>query len=101
MLAGVGIGSLPRVNLNCVGRENMINRKENKNRATSSDGSVKVFKCLFFEDVLCSFRKSEKFAILDQCFKCPHYSRFIREMDEEDQRVMDEIDEIRRTGVWK
>ena len=74
---------------------------EGKNRVTSSDGSAKVFKCSFFGDVLCSFRKSKKFAILDQCFKCPHYSRFEREMDEEDQRVMDEIDEERRTGVQK
>jgi hypothetical protein len=74
---------------------------EDRNRVTSSGGSVKVFKCAFFEDVLCSFRKSEKFAILDQCFKCPHYSRFEREMDEEDQKVMDAIDEERRKGVWK
>ena len=74
---------------------------EDKNRVTSSDGSAKVFKCVFFDDVLCSFRKSEKFAILDQCAKCPYHSRFEHEMDEEDQKIMDEIDEERRTGVQK
>jgi hypothetical protein len=77
----------------------MINRKEDKHPVTNSNGSIKVFTCVFFDDVLCSFRKSDKFAILDQCFKCPHYSRFEREMDEEDERVMDAIDEERRRGV--
>jgi hypothetical protein len=36
-----------------------------------------------------------------RCFKCPHYRRFEHVMDEEDEKIMDEIDEIRRTGVWK
>jgi len=62
---------------------------------------LKVLPCAFLPDVLCSFRKSEKFGIMDRCFKCSHYLRFMCEMDEEDERVMDEIDEIHRTGVWK
>jgi hypothetical protein len=36
-----------------------------------------------------------------RCLKCCHYRRFECEMDEEDERVMDEIDEIGETGVWK
>jgi hypothetical protein len=71
------------------------------NEGVRTDLTLKCLKCVFFDDVLCSFRKSGKFAIFDQCFKCSHYSRFIREMDEEDQRVMDEIDEERRRGVQK
>jgi hypothetical protein len=60
-----------------------------------------VLKCVFWDDVLCSFRKDVRSGVMARCFECPHYRRFEREMDEEDERVMNEIDEIRRTGVWK
>ena len=50
-------------------------------------------------DVLCSFRKSEKvFGIMDRCLKCRHYHAFLREMAEQDEKVMDEIDQIQRYG---
>jgi len=58
--------------------------------------SSKLLSCLFLLDVWCSFRKSEKFTMMDRCLKCKHYERFLREMDEEDEKVMDEIDEMRR-----
>ena len=58
----------------------------------------KLFSCFFLPDVLCSFRNNENFAIMNRCLKCPHYKRFLREMDEEDERVMDEIDKIRKYG---
>jgi hypothetical protein len=58
----------------------------------------KLLSCVFFDDVLCSFRKSEKSGIMNRCLKCAHYKRFMREMDEEDARVMDEIDKIRKYG---
>ena len=58
---------------------------------------MKPLSCLFALDVLCSFRKSEKvFGIMDRCLKCLHYLRFLEEMAEEDEKVMDEIDEVRR-----
>jgi hypothetical protein len=68
-----------------------------------SNGSSKnpLLRCVFLNDVLCSFRKSDKFTILDKCSNCPHFTRFEREMGEEDQRIMDEIDEERRSGVQK
>ena len=58
----------------------------------------KELSCLFLPDVLCSFRKNENFAVMNRCLKCPHRKRFLREMDEEDERVMDEIDKIRKYG---
>ena len=61
----------------------------------------KLLSCMFFSDILCSFRKSEKFGVMDRCLKCPHYFRFLREMEEEDERVMDEIDKIRKYGYPK
>lgn len=57
---------------------------------------MKPLSCLFLLDVLCSFRKSEKvFGIMDRCLKCKHYLEFLKEMQEEDEKVMDEIDRMR------
>ena len=59
--------------------------------------SSKLLSCVFYDDVLCSYVKSEKFVgVMDRCLKCRHYLRFLEEMAEEDKKVMDEIDEIRR-----
>lgn len=60
------------------------------------EGGLKVLSCVFLTDVLCSFRKDEKFAVTSRCLKCPHYFRFMREMDEEDERVMKEMDDERK-----
>ena len=66
------------------------------------DVESKVLSCLFLPDILCSYVKSEKSTgVMDRCLKCRHYHAFLREMAEEDEKVMDEIDEIRRTGVYK
>ena len=58
---------------------------------------MKLLSCLFLLDVFCSFRKSEKvFGIMDRCLRCKHYLEFLKEMEEEDKKIMDEIDEMRR-----
>ena len=57
---------------------------------------MKCLPCVFDDDVLCSYRKSEKFGIMDRCLKCRHYEEFLRVMAEEDEKVMDEIDRMRR-----
>jgi len=57
---------------------------------------MKILSCVFLDDVLCSYRKSEKFTVMGRCLNCCHYARFMREMAEEDAKVMDEIDEMRR-----
>jgi hypothetical protein len=51
--------------------------------------------CIFLENILCQFVKTAKFGIMARCFECPQYRRFQAEMDTEDERVMDEIDNIR------
>jgi len=70
--------------------------KRMKNKTTG-----RVGKCAFWDDVLCSFRKTERFAIMDRCLKCSHFARFNREMDEEDEKVMDEIEKIQKYGYPK
>jgi hypothetical protein len=56
--------------------------------------SSKLLPCVLFDDVLCSFRKSEKVKVMDRCSKCPHYARLMREMEREE----DEFWGLRRRG---
>jgi hypothetical protein len=62
--------------------------------------SLKVLSCVFFDDVLCSFRKSVKFVVMARCFNCREYKRFMQEMEEEDRKIDAEIEEVHRTGVY-
>jgi hypothetical protein len=57
---------------------------------------MKPLSCLFVLDVLCSYVKGQRSGVLDRCMKCSHYFRFLRVMAEEDEKVMDEIDRMRR-----
>ena len=58
----------------------------------------KLLSCFFLPDVLCSFRKSEKFGVMSRCLKCPFYAKFMREMEEEEEEFWDEVDKIRKYG---
>ena len=55
----------------------------------------KVLSCVFSSDVSCSFRKSEKFGIMNRCLRCPHYKKWEKTMDEEDERITDKVERIR------
>jgi hypothetical protein len=57
---------------------------------------MKSWLCLFFDDVFCPYPKipcDRRFSSV--CFRCVQYKGFMREMDEEDKKMMDEIDDIR------
>jgi len=58
------------------------------------DNGLKLLSCVFSDAVLCSYRKDVGFRIMGRCFKCPEWKRFEAEMDAEDERMMDEIDDI-------
>lgn len=93
-------------------RASFIDKRHQTARILSSGGTLplpsgfarghepSVLPCMFFDDVLCSHRKSARFYVMDRCPECSHYRRFEQEMDEEDKKTMDEFDEIRRTGVY-
>ena len=63
--------------------------------------SYKYFQslCKFFDDVVCvhrdSVHKRSVFSVPKFCFSCSHYKAFILMMDEEDERIMDEINRER------
>ena len=54
--------------------------------------------CVFLVDLFCRFQTYDKPMVLDKCFRCPHYLRLMRQCDEEDIRLMDEIERIHRHG---
>ena len=56
----------------------------------------KLFSCLFFVDVLCSFRTSVKFYIMERCFECVHYKRFLKEEQDEEEEFFEEVNKIRK-----
>ena len=58
----------------------------------------KILLCVFLPDVLCSFRKSERLGVMEHCFSCDHYERFMREMFEEESKFWNEVDRIRKFG---
>jgi len=60
----------------------------------------KILPCIFLNDILCSFRKTEKFAIMDRCLRCRYYREFLLEMQAEDEAVMDEIDRMREFELY-
>lgn len=53
----------------------------------------KLLSCLFFLDVLCSFRKNANLVVMNRCFKCKEYIRFNAEMDEEDEKIDKEVED--------
>lgn len=58
----------------------------------------RILSCVFRSDVLCSYRKTEGYYVMDRCMRCRHYEEFMREMEEEDDRVMAEVDFIHKYG---
>lgn len=49
----------------------------------------------FFDDVLCSFRKSERSGVLDRCMNCDNFERFNREMQKEEDEFFEEVEWLR------
>lgn len=55
-------------------------------------GNKKILSCVFLLDVLCSYQRSEKPVILERCWDCPHYRRFLMEAEEEEEQFWDEVE---------
>lgn len=61
----------------------------------------KLLTCIFLEDVLCAHRKSDNFRPMARCWTCPEYLRFLRGMQEEEEKFFEECDKIRKYGYPK
>lgn len=57
---------------------------------------TKLLICIFFADVLCSYRKSDDFRPMERCWSCSHYKRFMRSMEEEDRRLDGGIERLHK-----
>lgn len=54
--------------------------------------------CFYLDKVTCPHPEREKFRSLDyRCFRCHYFKEWEKTMDEEDERVMEEIDRIRES----
>jgi len=59
--------------------------------------SVRTFSCLYLDNVACTHPEREKFRSLDyRCFQCCRFKKWEKLMDEEDGRMMDEIEKIQK-----
>ena len=57
---------------------------------------MKVLSCVFDDDFLCFYRKSEKVRIMHRCFKCRHFRRLNREMEKEEEEFFEEVERARK-----
>lgn len=78
-----------------------LRSKSRGSRKRARDVESKLLPCPFSSEVKCSFIKSQGSISYGRCERCGEYRRFMAEMAAEDEKMMDEIDEIQRTGVWK
>lgn len=58
----------------------------------------KLLSCVLDDKVLCSRRKLEKSGFMERCFKCREMTRFIEEMDAEEEAFWEEEEKIRKFG---
>lgn len=83
-----------------MGKKKLCKAHEHEKLENAERALMDSWLCLFYDDVFCPYSKVRREnRVGSVCLGCEHYERFQREMDEEDERVMDEIDEIRRMGV--
>ena len=59
------------------------------------ENGLKGLRCVFSDNVLCSYRKSLKSGIMERCFSCRHYFASMREMEKQEDEFWKEHDEIR------
>ena len=61
---------------------------------------VKALPCIFLLDVLCSWRKdAEDFRPMERCFTCKFYLKFARDLEKEEEKFFDEVEEREKHGI--
>lgn len=58
--------------------------------------SPKHLACLFLLKVLCSFRKYGQSSVLEECFKCKFYEKFLRISEKEEEDFWKYCDKVRK-----
>ena len=58
----------------------------------------KPFVCVFSDAVLCSMREFDVVSVMDTCMRCAQYELLMLEAELEDERVMQEIEDIYEHG---
>lgn len=63
-----------------------------------TDSAVLGQPCIWLLDVKCALRKNKSVLFMEQCSSCIFFKQFQLEADLEEERVMDEIEKIRKYG---
>ena len=58
----------------------------------------KFLPCVLDSSVSCSYRKSMESGVMQRCFRCSIYQKFMKKMDEEDREVDAEMEFIHTYG---
>ena len=53
------------------------------------------FPCTLEVGKVCPHKKCEHTRILAKCFKCPHYRRFMADMEAEEEQFFKEVEKMR------
>jgi hypothetical protein len=62
----------------------------------ANENRSNLLPCVFLDGVLCSYRKSTRFTVMDRCLKCRHYRRFVCEMAKEEDEFWSFVDEVQK-----
>lgn len=85
-----------------MGKKKLCRFHERKRAEEAERELMESWLCVFYDDVFCHYSKvNPDNRICSVCLNCKHYEKWEREMEEEDERIMADIDEILRTGEWK
>jgi len=60
------------------------------------ENGLKLLSCVFWDDLLCSFRKDVRVRVMGRCLKCPEYGRFERAMEKEDEEEARFFEEVQK-----
>jgi hypothetical protein len=60
------------------------------------ENGLKLLPCVFWDNILCSYRKYVTFGVMARCSKCPEYRRFEAVMEKEDEEEARFVEEVQK-----
>ena len=64
-------------------------------RYTFNHSFEKILRCVFYDNIFCFHRKSEKFGIMGRCFECSYGKRFMDKADRGEKEFWERVEAIR------
>lgn len=65
-------------------------------------GKGKGFPCDFWDGLVCPHKKCACVGrMMHECFNCPHYKRFVRYMEEQEEEFFEEVERMEAERMRK